>query len=197
MTAQTPRRLTLDQVVAQNIKKLRKARLEEANTLTAKRWTATAMAERLTEKLGRKYSRYTVADLEGRREREIRWVELAALCAIFDVALWDLVLPPEGVEVETSVTEGDVIRTDITDIPSDDPAMAALGATKGFQEFEWPQRDELALRFFSADAATIDSGEPRKYWERRNRERKEEAMLAIADAVIASKAFLEAVETEE
>lgn len=197
MTAQTHRRLTLDQVVAENIRELRKARRKDANTLTARQWTATAMAKRLTEKIGRPYSRYTVADLEGRRKREIRWVELAALCAIFDVALWDLVLPREGVEVETSVTEGDVIRSDITDIPSDDPSMAAIGATKAFQEYEWPQRDELALRFFSADAATIDSGEPRKYWERRNRERKEAAMLAMADAVIASKAFLEALETEE
>ena len=71
------------------------------------------MAERLNDLTGREYTRHTVYDLEGRRHRQIRWVEVAALCEIFDVAVWDLVLPPEGVQVDTVVTTGAVTGVDL------------------------------------------------------------------------------------
>jgi hypothetical protein len=64
------------------------------------RSTATHFAERLSFCSERDYTWDTVADIEGRRDRIIRRVELLALCAIFRVPLWQLVLPPEDVGLD-------------------------------------------------------------------------------------------------
>ena len=139
--------LTLDEVVAYNIKELRESR----------GWTPTELAETLTAVLERPYTRFTVYDLEGRRKREIRWTELAALCSIFGVSLWRLVLPKEGDEVNTRIATGDVTGVDLTDLPSDDPDLAAIGATKGVVWHAYPSRDDLAWRLFGMNSYTLEA----------------------------------------
>ena len=83
MDGTSPPVLSLDAVVGGNVKRLRRQR----------EMTAEELALFLTGYRRKRYTRYTVADLEGRRDREVRWAELVALCRIFDVALWELVLP--------------------------------------------------------------------------------------------------------
>lgn len=170
MTAQTDKLRTLDEVVGDNIKRLRISR----------HWRAEELAEKLTSVLERPYTRFTVADLEGRRKREIRWTELAALCSVFNVALWDLVLPPEGVEVDSPVATGGVTGADYTDTPSDDPELAAIGATKATIWYEYPARDDLAWRFFSIDSETLVDGGLQHLRKQHETERR----LAAIDALL-------------
>lgn len=80
---------TLDQVIAYNVRRLREER----------GWSRGWLAAYLG--VGRHY----VYDLEGgradRSQREFKWSDLVGLCAVFQVTLFDLVLPPEGVILST------------------------------------------------------------------------------------------------
>ena len=165
---------TLDKVVGYNLNKLRLKR----------NWTATELAEQLTEVTGKPYTRFMVADLEGRRERAVRWVELAALCAIFDVALWDLVLPPEGVQVESRIAFGSVTDVDVTDSPPYDPEQATTGRTKGTIWHDYPDRDDLAWRIFGLDAESLASGALQKHARDQADKRDQQDILAIAEALL-------------
>ena len=77
--------MTLDQVVAANVKRIRKIR----------RLSIDALAHRLG------VNRHVVYDFEGRRrdrpQRPFRWVELVGLCSALQVTLFELVfcLPRE------------------------------------------------------------------------------------------------------
>ena len=92
-------RKTLDEIVASNVAELRKAR--------------GLSVAKLAVRLG--VARTTVYDMEGRadrrRQREFRWSELVALCAVLDTNLYQLVLPGKGVEISDKrpflVTDGD------------------------------------------------------------------------------------------
>ena len=85
--------LTLDEIVAMNMSRLRRER-----NLTV---------SELARGLG--ISRPQVYDMErprpGRSQREFRWRELVSLCRTLDTTLFELVLPPEG----TLLDEGEEI----------------------------------------------------------------------------------------
>lgn len=159
---------TLDQVVADNIKALR--------TADGRRWTATELAEKLSAVTGHEYTRFTVADLEGRREREIRWSELVALALIFDVPLWDLVLPPESALVDMRLpTSGDA---------------GLLTSTGEVVDIETPNsvrintdRDDMARRLFGLDSETLTSRELRHLWDKRSGQATPDA-LAVANELL-------------
>ena len=166
----------MDEVVAYNIKRLRIDK--------SRGWTATELAEKLTEVLDREYTRFMVSDMEGRRERAVRWTEVAALCSVFDVRLWDLVLPPDGVEVASAIARGENIAVEVTDTPSDDPDLAEIGGVKVVGRYHYPGRDDLSWRLFSLSSGTLEGGIPQKFLSKHEEERQHEELLKIADALL-------------
>lgn len=80
--------MTLDEVIAANVRALRRRDNLRVEALAAKLGIGAAV----------------VRDMErprtDRGQREFRWSELVALCAAFNVTLFDLVLPPAGIEIE-------------------------------------------------------------------------------------------------
>jgi hypothetical protein len=91
--------MTLDQVVAQNLKRLRADR----------DWSRNKLASELSSASGSEWSEWRIIDLEGARTghppASARWAEIVALCLVFDVTIWELVLPvdpKERVRVITS-----------------------------------------------------------------------------------------------
>jgi hypothetical protein len=111
-----------------------------------RRTTATLLAEKLTRRTGEKYTRFVIADIEGRRERNVRWPELVALCTIFRVPLWELVLPPEDVGL-------DVKGIPLRPAPSGDWEVDDQGVI--VLEAQPPNRDDLAHLLFNLPAATL------------------------------------------
>ena len=155
---------TLNEVVAENIKRLR--------TSDSRRWTATELAEKLTVVLELSYTRFTVADLEGRREREIRWSEVVAMCSIFDVPLWELVLPQKGDRVMTrTLTKGDITDPRFAEIELKETVSVAM------------DRDGLAIRLFGLKENEIDSKLMKVKWNDRALSRSVDD-LALADALL-------------
>jgi hypothetical protein len=137
---------TWNKAIGANIKRLRESTFNESGKAMSRK----DLAMRLMFHLPRKYTRFTVADMEGRRDREIRWNELAALCSIFNVPLWDLVLPPEGVAVDTTVVRGE---PSVSESQPDPPTAAVI-----YIHMDQPGREELAWLLFSVDAKTLDKG---------------------------------------
>ena len=93
--------MTLDQVIASNVTRLRET----------KRWTMNDLADRLD------VSRHDVLAYEGRRadrpQRPFRWSELVALCYVLKVTLFELVLPADS---ETEVREPALFPLQIVDV---------------------------------------------------------------------------------
>jgi len=174
MTAQPEKPKTMDAVVGDNIKKLREA--------PERAWSRAELADRLTELLAprKPFTRYTVADLEGRRDTRIRWLELAALCSIFDVPLWELVLPPEDVKVHTKVT----LAPTVASVDMSGVDVTSNEQQQIFVEYEGPGRKELAWRLFGVSSVNLDDAEMKKHWEKERKKREEEFMLDIGAAIL-------------
>lgn len=94
--------LSLDEIVARNVRFLRKDRDLSVRELAAK--------------LG--VSRSQVYDMErprpGREQREVKWSELVALIDALGVTLFELVLPPEGVALARGEVILGILRSDAT-----------------------------------------------------------------------------------
>lgn len=101
----TAREQTLDQIVAANLRRLRKQRNLSISNVA------------VTLGVGGHIVRDMERPRSGRPQREFSWLELVALCGVFDTNLFELVLPDEGVEV------ADARRFLLTD--SDSPGMAS------------------------------------------------------------------------
>ena len=166
MTTRDESPSTFDRVVALNIKRLRNER----------RWTAAELAEMLTQVLERRYTRSMMGDMEGRRERAVRWSEVVALSVIFDVPLWELVLPEKGERVNTRIpTSSDII------VRSDDERFVEIGELGDYVTVSL-DRDGLAIRLFGLKENEIDSKVMKGKWDDRTLSRSVDA-LAIADAL--------------
>lgn len=92
--SEAPHGLTVDQVVAANIRKLREAR----------QMTRDDLAQQITDLGGEDVSRWRVIDLEGKRSpdtppRSATWVELIQLMIVLEVDLPELVLPDDQAAV--------------------------------------------------------------------------------------------------
>ena len=152
--------LTLNQIVGVNVKRLRQRGIRVGGTM--QRGTATLLAKVMSAYLGEKYTRYVVADIEGRRDRNVRWHELVALCEIFECPLWELILPPEGVGVATprplrgptTKVWGIAGRPDIT-----------------FSIDEFIGRDDLAALLFSLNADELADGALANFRDKMKEER--------------------------
>lgn len=87
---QTPK--TYNTVIAHNVERLRKAAEPELSF--------GKLAERLSHTIGKEIGEHVARDMvrprKGQPQRSFSWDELVALCAVFDVLLFDLVLPPTG-----------------------------------------------------------------------------------------------------
>jgi hypothetical protein len=97
--------VSIDQVVAKNLRRLRDDR----------EWTREDLVKALAPAPGPDWSEWRIIDLEGARTGHppaaARWSELVALCMAMDVTLWDLVLPAdssEKVRVVDSVQEFEI-----------------------------------------------------------------------------------------
>jgi hypothetical protein len=97
----------LNEVVGENLRRLRNA-LEPSERGRKK------LAEECNKYAppgSRKWNEWRVMDLEGMRPGRpmaaIEWNELVTLCIVFDVLLWDLVLPQGGQDVSFSSTPKD------------------------------------------------------------------------------------------
>lgn len=102
-------RSTLDEVVSENIRRLRGAQ-------KPKGWSRVKLADRFNKYRPdntREWNEWRVLDLEGGRpgtaSSPVWWHELVTLCIIFDVLLWDLVLPTDDREI---ILSGDSLATD-------------------------------------------------------------------------------------
>ena len=149
-----------NQVIGRNIRRLR----EE------KGWTQEYLAgflfAFLAGKVPGKYTVWTVRDLEGRREREVRWHELAALCRLFDVPLWDLVLP---------------VGTDLVDTKA---ALGQLHSPRPHDQYaelvsytaDPPDRDDIAVLLFNVTFDKLGAGELAQE-SRREYQREQDAVL--------------------
>ena len=146
-----------NQVIGRNIRRLRQE----------KGWTQDDLARALAPKLARivpgRYTVWTVRDLEGRREREVRWHELAVLCGLFDVPLWDLILPVGTDRVDTHAASGELHSPRLID---DNPDHIEVHR-------EPPDRDDIAVLLFNVTsdklgAAGLDQESRRRYQEEKD-----------------------------
>lgn len=85
------RRMTLDEVVGANVAALRRREAMGLGITTAGLAQVLGVGEAVVRDMER--------PRKDRARREFRWSDLVALCAAFNTTLFDLVLPPEGVEV--------------------------------------------------------------------------------------------------
>jgi len=172
---------TLNQVVGANVRRLREKGIPIGSLSLSdrkRRTTATLLAEKLTRLTGEKYTRFVIADIEGRRERNVRWPELVALCSIFRVPLWELVLPPEDVGLDM---KGISLRpAEAGNWEVDDQGLIAI-------EAQPPDRDDLANLLFSLPAATLLSDPTlstfRSEFEEAREEQTRQIVIRAADEV--------------
>ena len=108
--------MTSDQVIALNVRRLR----DEAGI------SIRELADLLGvgEHVARDYER----PRKGQPQRQFLWIDLVRLCYVLDVTLFDLVLPPEGVEVD-----GFAVR--------DEAGIKAATSLGRGQVVEWLQAD--------------------------------------------------------
>ena len=167
----------LDAVIGANVKRLR-------NRLGI---TASVLAHHLSLVLDRTYTRYTVADIEGRRERQVRWSELVALAYILNVPLWDLVLPDGDERVDAPIPDR-VVGGDTPDWTYEEPypelALMQL-STEGTVIFEEepPGRQELAVLLFGIGDEHLES-QALAQLRRDAQENEEKRVQRIAEKVI-------------
>lgn len=139
------------------------------------RGTATLLAVMMSAYLREKYTRYVIADIEGRRERNVRWHELVALCEIFEVPLWELVLPPEGTVIETAM-------------PLHGPAISRSGRVEldhpdiTFFDLEPAGRNDLSGLLFSLDAEILTAEGLTNFRSEMERKRGEQIDAVVAEA---------------
>ena len=168
--------MSFDEVVGENVKRLRRSR----------KMTAAGLADELTDWTGWRYTRYTVLDLEGRRERQVRWSELVALCNIFKVPLWELVLPhgDERVHgpIEDRVVDGKPLGPE--------PAVYTMGIESPDQPdvqielvTEPAGRSEVAWLLFGRNDEDLAS-EAYAAFRRDERERERREVEEIVEAVV-------------
>ena len=84
----------MDEAVAANVKKLREAR----------KWTTADLADRL--RIGRHVARDYERPRKGAQQRQFLWEEIVNLCAVFNVTIFELVLPPKGQRTVPAGWEG-------------------------------------------------------------------------------------------
>ena len=125
-----PDRLTLAEIVARNVRDVRKKKRRLS-------------VHQLAGKLG--VGEHIVRDMErprkGQSQREFTWSELVALCGALDTNLFELVLPPEDVEV------ADARKFLLTDTDSPDVAVYHPNAQIG--------RDGLGWRVFGVPGNSL------------------------------------------
>ena len=153
-----------NQVIGRNIRRLRQE----------KGWTqeylAHALLTNLKGKVPGRYTVWTVRDLEGRREREVRWHELAVLCYVLDVPLWDLILPVGTDLVDTTAVPGESHSPS----PAHDPAYTVF-------ETEPPDRDDIAVLLFNVTSDKLGVG----VLDQESRRRYEDEQRAVRDSLAA------------
>ena len=164
--------LTLNQIVGQNVERLRQRGIRVGGTM--ERGTKTLLAKMLSAYLEEKYTRFVVADLEGARRRNMRWPELVALCEIFEVPLWELVLPPEGVRVATPrPLRGPT--TKVWGIPGRPDITISTQATTG--------RNELSALLFSIAADDLTDGQLANFRDDMKKKRDKQIRADLRAAV--------------
>ena len=119
--------MTLDEVIARNVTRLRKA----------KEWTMPTLARKL------EVTRHDVLAYEGRRhdrpQRPFRWSELVELCYIFGVTLYELVLPADsdsGVDVGETALGGLLARDVAIGMPRREDLGLGLFGVSGDELFK-------------------------------------------------------------
>jgi hypothetical protein len=125
----------INEIVGENLRRLRKA-LEPSERGRKK------LAEECNKYAppgSRKWNEWRVMDLEGMRPGRpmaaIEWNELVTLCIVFDVLLWDLVLPQEG--------------------------QSVLLSSISIEDGRWPARDGILIE--APELGEILSGVPGKF----------------------------------
>ncbi len=153
---------SVDEVVAYNVRRLR----EEKGLSVAQ------LAERLP------VGRHVVYDYErprqGSEQRQFLWKEIFFLCAVLDVTLFELVLPPAGVDLEhfesgRSVQEA-AERADLGELAS----------------LRMDARTELAFILFGVDAKHVQPAVLRKLAEKVDAEhsRRQEIIAGITEEML-------------
>lgn len=145
-------RKTFDQVVAENVRRLR----------DDEEWSMAELAERLGKKP------HDVLAFEGQRndrsQRPFRWTELVELAYVFRVPLFDLVLPDDA---ETEIyPEG----TALMRLPLGEVAAG------------WPRRDDLGYRLFGIGGDLLWSKHARDTLANKVREAAEAREALLRDA---------------
>ena len=126
--------MTLDQVIASNVTRLREAR----------NWTVTALARELS------VTRHDVLSYEGRRpdrpQRPFRWTELVELSYIFGARMYELVLPADS---DMTV---DIGGTALVSLPLEELAfwLESLEDAPTDWAGRGPRSKELGLALFGA-----------------------------------------------
>lgn len=156
----------LDTVIAENVKHLRR----QAGM------TQTQLADLLSFWLVEGWSRFKVADLEGRRRHEVRWSEVVALCTVFDVPLWKVVLPRDNNTRIHAPAQGAPRQ----------PIGASADATDVLVEMdeELPGRLELAWLLFSVDDESLGKEVLARVRDTHRREQEAQSQ-EIVEAVLA------------
>ena len=121
---------TPDEVIANNITRIRDKK---------KDWTQTELAKRLG------VSKHVVLDYEGgrkgRRQRPFRWSELIELCYLLDVTLYELVLPADR-DTRIDVSESEALG----ELPAIEVSLGSPGSKDlGLRLFGVPGDDLLEL----------------------------------------------------
>lgn len=162
--------MTVDEVVASNIKRIREAK---------------GLGRRdLADRLG--VGLHLARDLErpraGQPQRAFSWSELVALCQALETNLFDLVLPAdirnEAGEVELTADE---ITVDELDRATDSQLAAAarkVGADEFADMIDRPDRAVLGWILFGVDGRKLDPEGFREHVEKENARRRQ-----VADAL--------------
>lgn len=174
--------MTLDEIVGENIRRLRKRgilRFSDPNDLRRRPMSQELLAQLLSARLRQEYTRQAVSDMESnRRGRLVRWEELVALCGIFKVPLWELVLPAEGVAIDSP----DMFDADRKPKATEAVDRRGDGEPTEFHVIEEPPgRDQLSRRLFNLDAKTLTDGKLEKLRQDAQRQRLKQIDKLIED----------------
>lgn len=151
---------TLDEIIGDNVERLRKARGLEVPALA--------------KALG--VGRSVVYDMEGfrkgRRRREFKWSDLVALCGALETTVFELVLPVDDQKV-----------AGLEDLPGMIPDQEGMRNVPPFAEIG---RDGLSARLFGAGPAMLSPEALENYAKKAKKERtkRDEAVQELASNFI-------------
>jgi len=147
----TPPRTT-DEVVAENLRRLR----DERNL------TRDALAAQLTENSDDEWSRWKIVDLEGARSKKTKkpprpatWADLVALALALEVTIFDPVLPDAG---DTQVIVSHRSETEQSKFPDDDSVPEELRGkpkTRTIGYNHRSDRDEMGKLLFGLPGSSL------------------------------------------